>query len=59
MEEETKKKLLRPSCDVVFQALFQENKENITQSLILSKGYCIIGQKHIQSNEKVEENTKN
>ena len=34
MEQETKKKLLRPSCDVVFQALFQENKENITQSLI-------------------------
>ena len=29
-----KKELLRPKCDVVFQALFGENRDNITQSLI-------------------------
>ena len=29
-----KKELLKPKYDVVFQALFQDNKENITQSLI-------------------------
>lgn len=29
-----KKELLKPKYDVVFQALFGENKENITQSLI-------------------------
>ena len=29
-----KKELLKPKCDIVFQALFAENKYNITQSLI-------------------------
>ena len=32
--EERKRELLKPKYDVVFQALFGENKENITQSLI-------------------------
>ena len=32
--ENNKKELLKPKYDVVFQALFQDNKENITQSLI-------------------------
>lgn len=35
MEKETNKiKLLKPKYDIVFQALFQGNKENITQSFI-------------------------
>ena len=29
-----KKELLKPKYDVVFQALFGENKDNITQSFI-------------------------
>ena len=29
-----KKELLKPKYDIVFQALFEGNKENITQSLI-------------------------
>ena len=33
--------LLKPRCDIVFQALFGENKENITQSLITD----ILGEK--------------
>ncbi len=42
MEEQSKKiKLLKPKNDLVFQALFQGNKENITQSLISD----ILGQK--------------
>ena len=32
--ENKKIELLKPRCDVVFQALFAENKHNITQSLI-------------------------
>ena len=32
--EDKKKELLKPKYDVVFQALFGENKENITQSLV-------------------------
>ena len=32
--EDKKKELLKPKYDVVFQALFGENRENITQSLI-------------------------
>ena len=32
--ENKKKELLKPKCDIVFQALFAENKYNITQSLI-------------------------
>ena len=32
--KDTKKELLKPKCDIVFQALFGENKDNITQSLI-------------------------
>ena len=28
------KELLKPKYDIVFQALFQDNKENITQSFI-------------------------
>ena len=35
MDSKNKKvKLLKPKYDIVFQALFQENKENITESLI-------------------------
>ena len=31
---ENKKELLKPKYDVVFQALFQNNKDNITEDLI-------------------------
>ena len=35
MNSKNKKvRLLKPKYDIVFQALFQENKENITESLI-------------------------
>ena len=32
--ENKKKELLKPKYDIFFQALFGENKDNITQSLI-------------------------
>ena len=40
-ENQMKKELLKPKYDVVFQALFQGNKDNITESLISD----IIGEK--------------
>ncbi len=54
MEKENKKiKLLKPKYDIVFQALFQGNKQNITQSFISD----IIGEKieiiHIETDNNI------